>query len=70
MKYLMLIAGLFLTGCMSENEKFYNAHRNSTAISQCIAGHLGSMSESDHVQRWDASLYEVVAKECRRLWEK
>lgn len=78
MKRILLIAiaaaGL-AAGCQSKEQaeaeqmqnKYYVDHYPQYKVKACIEGSLNEM-EGKSVQRWDAALYDSVAKECNMLF--
>ena len=73
-RYLLALAlaVMVLSGC-GKDENVYGTvawdRKNPTyAVNNCIKSHLDTMSQSDHVQKWDAELYKEVCKECEKLF--
>ena len=73
---LIAVAAVGLSACVSKEVKEYQAMENRYSTTHyaayrtkdCIDQHLSSMADADHVQKWDAALYDSVAKECNMLF--
>ena len=78
MKKILLIAvaaaGL-CAGCQNKEyedrvraqNKYYDDHYPQYQTKNCVTEHLNEM-EGKSIQRWDATLYAAVAKECNMLF--
>jgi hypothetical protein len=73
---LIAVAAAGLSACESDDVKEYQKMENqyhydhyaASRARDCVSTHLNAMSSSDHVQKWEASLYDAVARECNRLF--
>lgn len=78
MRKIILLIGVAagLSGCADEAVKrrelaeadYYARHYSSYRTRDCVTEHLNAMSDADSVQKWDAALYDSVARECDKLF--
>ena len=68
MTKLILIALLMsLSGCVTDQENQAEKYTDmSYKLRNCVQAQLDVMSNSDHVQKWDAELYNAVADRCEK----
>lgn len=69
MKSLLILSILCLSGCGKENkpDPFAGQEKYSDMsykLRNCAQEQLSVMAKSDHVQKWDAELYNAVADKC------
>lgn len=78
MKKIILLLGVAagLSACTSEavqkredaEADYHTRHYSAYQTRNCIAAHLSEMAAADHVQKWDAELYNSVARQCDKLF--
>lgn len=72
---IAIVAAGLSAGCQSKEQvdwvqkqnEYYQDHYPQYQTKNCITEHLNEM-EGKSVQRWDAALYNSVAKECNMLF--